>query len=256
MPFIKVNISSNSNNSKGEVIFLRVRLNFQISKFPVAYRLLILSYIKQAVRSQSESFYQTFFVNNEKQAKSFVFAPYFRNLEIKDDEIFAHSLLVTVTSSDLEFIIYLINGCQQNKNFSYKNFTLSLTKVEMLKEKTINKSKVWFSTLSPILVETKEGKPILVCSQDFEKELNFISSKIVETIEGRELYQPLKILESNLTKTVIKENYHQTQKNYLYYTANKGRIYIEGDPRDLTFFYQNGLGFRRGSGFGCLDIIE
>ncbi|WP_374724388.1 CRISPR-associated endoribonuclease Cas6 [Calidifontibacillus erzurumensis] len=235
---------------------MRVRLNFKITEFPLAYRLLILSYIKQAVRSQSESFYHSFFVCNEKQAKPFVFAPYFQNLEIKDDLIYAENLQVTVTSSNLEFLIYLINGCQQNKNFSYKNYSLLLTKVELLKEKQINKSKVWFKTLSPILIETKEGKPVLPNSNNFEKELNYITSKIIESIDGRELYRPLTILASNLKKSVIKENYHQSQSNYLFYTASKGSLCIEGHPCDLNFIYQNGLGLRRSTGFGCLEIIE
>ncbi len=236
-------------------VFLRVRLDFHIDNFPLAYRLGVLSYIKQVIRSQSESFYQSFFIDNETQTKTYTFAAYFQNFKIEGDKIEADAMSVTVSSSNIEFMIYLINGCQQNKNFVYKDTTMSLRRLELLKEKTINTSQVWFRTLSPLLVESKHGKPVLASDPTFENELNIIASKMMQTNIGRDLYQPLKILNSHLKKMVIKENFHQVQDDYLYFTANKGEFLIKGDPRDLNFFYQNGLALRRGSGFGCLDIM-
>jgi CRISPR-associated endoribonuclease Cas6 len=235
--------------------FLRVRMSFKISNFPLAHRLLILSYLKQAIRLQSESFYQSFFIEKERQTKSYTFASYFPKIQIIGDEIISDFMQVIVSSSNVEFMIYLINSCQQTKKFTYKNTVMSLERFELLKEHDINESKILFKTLSPVLVESKEGKPLLAGDDNFEKELNIIASKKVQTIEGRDLYQPLKLLNYELHKTVIKEYFHQENHDYLFYTANTGKILIEGDSRDLKFFYQNGIGLRNGVGFGCLDIL-
>lgn len=235
---------------------MRVRLTFKIDHFPLAYRLIILSYLKHMIRSQSETFYQSYFIDNEKQTKSHVYAAYFQNLRIRRDKIEADSMSVTVHSSNMEFMIHLLNACQKNKNFNYKKTSMSLLRFELLKEKNVKKSQIWFMTLSPLLIESKEGKPILSSDPNFEYELNSISTKIMQSNAGRPLYQPLKILNSQLRKTVIKENFHQNQDSYLFFTANKGCFLLEGDPRDLHFFYQNGLGLRNGVGFGCLDIID
>jgi CRISPR-associated endoribonuclease Cas6 len=236
--------------------FLRIRFYFQIpSKFPIKHRLGILSYLKEAIHSQSNHFYESFFVENKQQTKPYVFATYFQHIKVKNGVIHAEGLKVTVSSSDTEFIILLINGCQQLKEFTYKDLNMSLIRMELLKEKTIVQSQVWFKTLSPMLIESKDGKPLLFGQPEFEKELNFIVSNKVQVIEGRRLYQPLKIIKGNTRKMVIKENFHQQEDSNLYFTANQGQFLLEGDQRDLTFFYQNGMGLRTGVGFGAIDII-
>lgn len=235
---------------------MRVRLHFKIPMtLPLSYRLIILSYLKESIRSQSEGFYNSFFIKGKDKTKPYAFATYFQNLKIKNDAVQADSMNVTISSSSSEFMIYLINGCQQIREFSYKDIKLTLTRVELLREKTINQPQVWLKTLSPILIESKGGKPVLFNQPDFEKEFNFIVSTRIKEIEGRPLYEPLKILKHSLQKAVIKENFHQKQGKELYFTANQGIFLIEGDPEDLKFLYLNGIGLRTGVGFGAVQIL-
>ncbi len=235
---------------------MRARFYFKIPPvFPIKNRLIILSILKDAIRSQSEEFYQSFFIDGKQKTKPYTFSTYFHNLEIKNKEIYADHLAVTVSSSSVQFILFLINGCQETKKFIYKDMLIVLERVELLKEKPIMESQVWMKTLSAILIESKEGEPLLAEHRDFEKELNFIMSKTVQEIEGRSLYQPIKILKSNLRKMVIKENFHQKEGRDLYFTANQGQFLLAGDPRDLTFCYINGIGLRTGVGFGTLEAL-
>ncbi|MGM9987589.1 MAG: CRISPR-associated endoribonuclease Cas6 [Bacillaceae bacterium] len=235
---------------------MRVQLHFEMPEaFQISYRLAILSYIKESIRIQSNEYYQSFFIDNKQKMKPYAFGVYFHNIRTEGDYIHADSLKVTVSSSDVAFIILLLNGCQQVKAFTYKNMTLTLKRVELLREKNINLSQIWMQTISPILIESKEGKPLLVDDENFEREFNYITSKMIVEIEGRSLYQPLKILKHNLHKTVIKENFHQSQNKALYFTAQKGKFLLEGDPRDLMHCYQNGLGWRTGVGFGCIELL-
>lgn len=241
------------NNIKWEEK-MRCVFSFQIKHFPLRYRLLLLSYLKETVRSQSEDFYQSFFVEKEKQTKRFSFAPYFPNIRTDGRLIASDSLSLTVTSSNMELMIYLINGAQQNKEYHYKGSTMTFTGMKMIREKTINQSQVWFKTLAPILVESKDKKPLLASDDNFEQELNIISSKMMKSNYGRTLYRPIKILKNKMRKSVIKENFHQISGD-LFFTGNIGEFLLEGDPRDLSIFYSDGIALRSNQGFGCLDVL-
>lgn len=235
---------------------MRVRIYCLIEGFTIANRLGILSFIKQAVRSQSESFYSMFFEENKMKHKPYSFSPFFKNLSVVNDQIDSKEMVITVSSSDVEFIIHLINGCQKNKLHTYKNLKIEVTRVELAKSKTIQSDVALFKTLSPVLVEDQRKKPVLASDPNFETELNFISNSIMQSSLGRSLYRPLVIKNNALRKTVVKENFHQNQDDYLYFTANHGVFELEGDARDLNFFYLNGIGLRTGTAFGCLDIVE
>ncbi|WP_445492476.1 CRISPR-associated endoribonuclease Cas6 [Niallia sp. 03133] len=233
---------------------MRCVFSFQIESFTLRYRLLLLSYLKEIVRSQSEDFYQSFFVDREKETKEFCFAPYFPNIQIEGDEIVSNTLNLTVSSSNYEMIIHLINGAQQKKEYYYKGSTMKFIGVKMMKEKPIIQSPIWFKTLSPMLIESKDKKPLLAGDENFEKELNIICSKMIESKYGRSLYQPIKILKHHLKKTVIKENLHQKSGD-LFFTGNIGQVLLDGDPRDLNVFYMEGISLRSNQGFGCLDVV-
>lgn len=235
---------------------MRVLIYCLIEGFTIANRLGILSFIKQAVRNQSEAFYYEFFEENKMKHKPFSFSAYFKNLSVVNDQIKSNEMILTVSSSDAEFIIHLINGCQKNKTHTYKTFKIVVTRVELLKEKVIHEHNVIFKTLSPMLIEDQFKKPVLASEANFETELNFISNNIIQSSLGRPLYRPLVVKKSSLRKTVIKENFHQSHDDYLYFTANHGVFELEGDPRDLNFFYDNGIGLRTGTAFGCLDIVR
>lgn len=235
---------------------MRVRIYCLIEGFNIAYRLALLSFIKQAIRNQSESFYQSFFSENKMKYKPYSFSAYFNNLSVVNDQIESNEMALYVSSSDADFIIHLINGCQKRKAFTYKTFKIDVTRVELLKEKGIHEEKVIFKTLSPLLVEDKTKKPLLAADPNFEQELNFISNNIIQSSIGRTLHRPLAVRNSSFKKTVIKENFHQNYNDYLYFTANHGVFELEGDPRDLSFFYHNGIGLRTGTAFGCLDIVK
>lgn len=236
---------------------MRIRLTYSIKNFPLAYRLLVMSVIKEATRAGSESFYQNFFVKDKKQTKSYSFAAYFPNFRIDGDKILSDRVSITISSDtdNSDFMIHLLNGSQVGREYMHGRTTMQLIRIEMLKEKKISRPLAWFQTMSPILVQNESGKPLTVRDQEFEQELNVISDKILHTRLGRGLYQPLKIEKCQLKKVVIKENFHQRFDNYLYFTANTGRFLLSGDPRDLIYFYKTGLGLRSQC-FGLLEKLD
>lgn len=235
---------------------MRIKMFLTIPRiFPLGHRLGVLAFLKEAVRSQSDEFYDSFFIQKERMSKPYAFATNFRNIKIENEQIHADELIVTVCTSNLEFLIYLLNGCKKLQHFTYRGIEMSLRKVEVLKERSITKPQIWFKTLSPILIETEGGKPILADQDPFVERMNLIMFERIHQLEGRPLYQPLKIVKKKLDKKVVKEDFHQFQDEFLFFTANHGVFLLEGDPRDLSFCYKNGIGKRTGVGFGAVEML-
>ncbi|WP_332239039.1 CRISPR-associated endoribonuclease Cas6 [Sporolactobacillus sp. KGMB 08714] len=237
---------------------MRARLIYSIKNFPITYRLLLLSLIKESIRKEDPSFYEELFVVQEKKTKPFSLAAYFPNIRIVDDQITSDTLYLTV-SADTErypnFIVYLFNALHIGQIYSHNGTTMQLRRIEFLREKRIDKSLVWFKTCSPILVEDKQGQPLLANDPRFSEELSTISNKVVLSVLGRPLYQPLVVEKHALRKVVIKENFHQNFDGPLYFTANAGKLLLSGDPCDLNFFYHTAIGLRS-QFFGLLDKID
>ncbi|MCL1632494.1 CRISPR-associated endoribonuclease Cas6 [Sporolactobacillus sp. CPB3-1] len=234
---------------------MRARLTFSINGFPLAFRLGVVSFVKECIRSESKTFYHQLFHIRERQCKPFTFAVYFPRLKVQDDTIIADQMIITISSVSYELMMYLFNGSQKNREYLYKKYSMNLSKFELLREKQISSSRIWMTTLSPILVEDKEGKPVLFNQANFEREFNIIMQKRLRSSENRDLYRPLIFRTIRMKKMVIKENFHQDIKDYLYFTTNTGDFLIEGDIRDLEYLYKNGCSLRSQLGFGMVDLL-
>ncbi|WP_047153416.1 CRISPR-associated endoribonuclease Cas6 [Aneurinibacillus tyrosinisolvens] len=239
---------------------MKLRLTFKIDKLPVSYRLGILSIIKECIRRSSEDFYTNFFEVNKAQIKPFTFSTYFKKMRMDDEYIYAEQLDVTISSSSYEFIMHLFNGSQDEKTFTYRDFQLRLIGIRMLQDKklTPRTSAVVFRLLSPLLLENKQNKPVLISSPDFENELNYICELTIKRIQGRSLRKPIRIQSSRLTKQVVKEAFHLEDSpiKTLYFTAQKGWIQLEGHYEDLQCLYDCGIGHRTQLGFGLVEVEE
>lgn len=235
---------------------MRIRLAFKIEQFPRAYRLGVLSVLKEAIKISSNDYYTQTFLDNRREMKPFVFSTYFPGMVIENDRIVANELHVTVSSMDYAFILHLYNGTQQQKRYQYQEYHLELIRVYLLKEQNIQRSKMVFKIDSPLLIEDKDGKPVAPDSPAFERELNYASQNAVQAYLNRPLHQPLHIRNANLQKQVIQEFFHQSNGKPLFFTAYKGFIELEGHPEDLQCLYDCGLGFRTQLGFGFLSTLN
>lgn len=233
---------------------MRVRLTFQMTAFPLHQRLAALSIIKEMIRSASKEYYHQIFEVNRNGIKPYAFSIFIKNLKVVDEVILGNELQLTISSPSTEFIFMLINGSQNKKVYQYKEYSLLLKRLELLKEDEIKGSIVDFNTLSPILVEDRDQKPLMPTSPNYEQELQYTAQLIISTIHQRPLLKPISIRDAQLHKQVIKESFHQDSKQELFFTAYKGRIVLEGHPEDLTCIYQTGLGRRTNLAFGLLQV--
>lgn len=223
---------------------------------PIAKGLTILSFIKEMIHQGSPKYYEWLFIKNKGKMKPFSYATFIQDLAISGDEISGTELHVTISSNSYEFIMHLTNGSQKGKTYSYGKYSVTLKSKMLLHRKNISSENVIFKTLSPILVEDKNGKPILATEKQFQDEFQYIAQLILKELYHREPKLPIQVLQTMMTKQVLKENLHQQQEKPLFLTVNKGLLHLHGHPDDLQALYDSGISFRRSLGLGLLELVE
>jgi CRISPR-associated endoribonuclease Cas6 len=197
--------------------------------------------------------------SNNISPKPFAYAVYLKDFSIKEEVIELEGFNLTVSSGDAEFMLNFFNGMCQIKDYCYRGFEWKVENIRMLPERAIESSQILFKTKSPILIESKEGKPVFPGTQAYEQEFNYYANLVLQACLGRTLKRPLLVKPLQMKKVVIKESNRalregESPEQILYFTAFKGYLFIEGDQEDLTCLYQMGISKRRSFGFGLLDI--
>jgi len=265
---------------------MRIKVVIKANKVPVFFRHKIVSLFKEALR-KSDKEYKDFLYKN-KITKPFSFNLVLpREKEIKKEKIQIDKDFIVedlvfypnqpfinlyISSLDYRFIADLFNGLMNLKTFRFssdKNMLVNgekiiweIKKVIPLKERPILGDEVIFKTNSPILVETRDDKPVIFSDENFEKELNEITNQILKSphIKGKGLERPLKFEPINMKKQVVKHTLkafrEKAGKPYMLLTGNSGVFKLKGHPKDLEILYKIGIGNRTGQGFGMVEVIK
>lgn len=235
---------------------MRIKVHLKTNQLPVSYRMFFVAMVKEAINRGDGQLYQQLFIENISQPKKYTFAIYLINFKKKDTIFEVDGATMTISSSDPYISIALINGFQQIATFEHNGWKATLTKLELVKEKMIHSSIVKFETLSPILLEDQNKKPLLITDATFEQEMNVVTNKQFLSTYGRPLKRPLKIVDYAMKKQVVQETNRHANGQTLFFTTQKGWIILEGDVEDLTFIYQDGWLLRSAQGLGSMEVIE
>ncbi|PKC51269.1 hypothetical protein RhiirA1_484127, partial [Rhizophagus irregularis] len=79
--------------------------------------MMVLSLIKEAIRTSDEKLYQRLYLDNASKPKTYSFAVYLSNLDKKENVFEVDGASVTISSSNPEIAVSLINGFQQMKKY-------------------------------------------------------------------------------------------------------------------------------------------
>lgn len=237
---------------------MRLGFIFKVKELPIDYRMAIVSIIKDCLQRSDMTYFKRLY-NNQHRTKPFAFAPYLRNIRIVENKILLEELQITVSSPDYEFLLHLYNGLQQKKLYSYKNYELTRRSMYMLPEVQINEPSLIFKTMSPLLVEDKDGNSIEPSSPDYNFHFSYLADMILTEYRGHGLLAPLKMEPIRMKKAVIKESNHEYEarfghEKFLFFTAYQGSFRLTGDISDLQLLYQLGISKRRNQGFGLFRI--
>lgn len=237
---------------------MRFSVTYQVDSLPLHYRMKVYSLLKEAVRRADTAYYEEIFVRRKNEIKPFSFAVYLSHFTITDQQILLNNMTITI-SATMEFAIRAFNGLRMFTEYEIDGVLWKRTNIRILKEAEINSNRVLLKTMSPILVEDKQGKPLAPTDENFEQELNYYANLLVKQMAKRELYQPIRFTPLNMKKTVIKESNQLFRRTNgeasLYFTTYHGTFQLEGHSADLQLIYQLGLG-KRTSFFGLTEYIS
>ncbi len=267
---------------------MRIKANFHAPKLPILYRHRFMALIKDALNRSDPDYKKQLYPDKNssfsKKAKPFTFSvsmppakiikkeKFFLEGDVEVEEnvfYFPKSFLsFYVSSSNYQFMVNLYNGLLEMKEFKFSDdVSLKLDRVFMLNEKKILGDEAVFKTNSPILIEDKNGKPLLPIDdlKAFNAHFNAIHDGILQDVraegnkKGQGLQRELELIPLKLRKQVVKHTLRgfreKTGKPYMTFTCFEGCFKLKGDPRDLEMLYQIGIGLRTGQGFGMVEAI-
>lgn len=248
---------------------MRISIDIYARKIPIVYRHRIMALIKESLKI-SNSEYKSLLYNTRKgphKPKPFTFylrlAPSWRM--VNDSFEFGREARcrLFISTSDYEFLIHLYNGLIAIKTFEMeRDNPINIGRCTLLQSKEIYDEEVVFKTLSPILIEDKEERPIIPQrhSKNFDTEFCEIHNRILKTIRGSGLKREIEFFPVKIRKAVVKHYISDferlTGKRYMMLTCFEGIIKLKGDREDLQFLYDNGIGLRTSQGFGMVDIVN
>ncbi len=242
---------------------MRFCINFSCERLPVAYQMMFVSLIKRALEISDKEYFNSLYDFNgkkNKKIKDFTFSIKLSEFKLENDEfILADGFNFYFSSSNYETGLYAYNGILSLKSYEYNNYKIYRNNFYLVKEKIINSNEVIFSTASPLVVKNKTNKILDVEDRNFENELNYLAETVLSSLRGYGLRKSLEFENINLKRVVVKEEITEFTKNTgkKFYIINslKGLFKLSGDKEDLNFLYKSGLSFRRGQGFGMLEVV-
>ncbi|GIN12609.1 CRISPR-associated endoribonuclease Cas6 [Shouchella clausii] len=238
---------------------MRIAVTYKVKKLPIAYRLVVLSFIKEALKRGDEAYFHELYKGESRKMKPFSYSVFLKNFSMEREEIHLSEITVTISSPDMVCMLHLFNGLQELQSHQAGEHEWTRTMMKWLPEASIHEYTVYLKTLSPVLIEDKRGNPVHPDNPHYEQELNYFASLRIQSLANREPYQELRIVPGNLKRRVIKESnskFRESQANrYLTFTAYQGVFQCSGHPEDLQLLYQGGLGKRVSQGFGMLDYV-
>lgn len=243
---------------------MRMKVEFKTTKLPIAYNTLFMSVIKESIRKSSEDYYNNLYYydgKSNKKTKNFTFSVYVKGYNIENENfIVRDKVVLNISTPDLELGLNIYNGLINHNNFKYKEYELKRVRVDLNKERIINKNEAIFNAISPICIKSMEGKFLNIDDENYKKELIYISNEVLKNYRGYGLKSSLEFKNIGLNKVVVKEELREfkntTGKKFQCVNGYKGKFRLYGDIEDLNDLYKLGVGFKRAQGFGYIDLIE
>lgn len=221
---------------------------------------IFLSYIKHIFEEYDKEFYNKLYINEENKIKEFTFALYMPNCIFKREEILIPDKKVILNFSTYDTVtgIMFFNSAMKNiyKNYKIKGNILTLNNIYLVKEKTISESSVIFKTMSPIVVRHHNGNN----EKTWYYDLNELKGK--EIFLKNLKYQLLNVFGKDRSLDIDEVNIEILQnktvkvKNYdVVILSNISVIKVNAKSYILDYLYKGGIGSKRSSGYGMVDII-
>lgn len=266
---------------------MRLKIIYDVDILPLDYRNYFMKLIKDALslNDLGRDYLNKLYYYDEdvkersnKAPKPFCFAVRFQHDKEefkKDKNIFYLKTPVEfyISSTDKDFLVALYNGLINRKLYPFKageGVIKRVVNVLLLREKKIIENRAFFKTLAPILIEDKEDNPLLPIDENgnnlessdvkfvyFLREFNFITDSILKGVRGEGIKERIEFKPIKVRKEVVKHRVREKNEEFKIYTFTcfSGVFELSGNPEDLNYLYQLGIGLRRAQGFGMVEVV-
>ena len=234
---------------------LKIECILENNLVDTSYNRKILSFFKKSLELYDKDIKDNYY--KEPCEKDMSFSCFFPLQKIESDKIYLkeNTFKIFITFNSIVDGIHFYNSFVLAKNkrikFILGDNSFSLKNIIKINEKPILEDIAIFKTLSPIVIrEKRENEKDWYHFLD-EKGIKILKKNLCYSLKEKfslENLEKIEIIPIDIKKTVV--NFYNIK-----FTAAKGTIAIKGDKKILEHFYKSGLGSRRSSGFGLLDII-
>lgn len=221
---------------------------------------IILSLLKHCYSSYDQEYFNDLYGKNPSKRKSFTFSIYMGECKFLKEEILIpdKKIYLNFSTNDMRDGIMFYNSFLVNKGkvFPIKNNTLKIEKINMLNEKAIYYNEVILKTMSPIVVREHRGdnsKTWYYSLDDVKGKEIFMNNLKYQLIEE---FGEDRVLDIEEIKVEILSNKEVKVKHYgIEVLTNICKIKVIGKSYLLDYLYRAGIGSRKNSGFGMVDLV-
>jgi CRISPR-associated endoribonuclease Cas6 len=238
-----------------------VELSLEEEKFPKDKNRIFISLLKNNFSGYNQEYFESQYKNMPNKMKNFTFSVYMGKCKFLRDEIVVpdKKIYLNFSTNNYEDGIMFYNSFLTNmgKEYPLKNNKMKIEKIRMIKEKVIYDNKVIFKTLSPIVVREHGGdnKKTWYHSLSNEKGQVIFKENMRQQL-GDEFGEKAMYDFEDIEIDISKDNRDVKVKNYgIEVLSNVTKIQMKAKPYILDYFYKVGVGSKRSSGFGMLDIV-
>ena len=237
---------------------MRLKLHFELKSpnIPLDNRPFILSYLKNSINNYEQKLYQDVYENGVTP-KKYTFSIWLANPDFKEDTILLQSnkMNIQFSTGDSALGIQMYNAFLKMRNVEFPipfGNSILLKKISAIPEKIIATNKIRAKFISPLVVRNHSRDNDYYYSvdhPDFIKELYKTAQYQLEILKDL----PVSLL-NNFSVTPI-----QPKKGVVQFYGQKmgvslGEYEFIGEAVLLDYFYKYGIGSRRSSGFGMIEI--
>jgi len=239
---------------------LKIELELENEHLPLDYRPTIISLFKHILTVyENGKHFRTYYEAGKD--KPFTFAVGIPGSTFTKEKILVpnRKINITFSTSDIGTGIVFFNALLMQKNKSYPlahENAMIVKNVSIEKEISITTNTIDVIFKSPLCVRehSKENNKDIYYSYE-KKGFNEVLNKVVELQIAKSNSLPTSILGDfsintiDCKKTVVK---HHSQ----FIEATVGMFRLTGNIALLNYLYTNGIGSRKSSGFGLIEIIR
>lgn len=220
---------------------------------------IFISILKSSLESYDENVYKVFFENGVKR-KSYCFALYMKDAKFTRDKIIIPNkkVIFKLSTADLEDSIHIYNALIKNmkKTYKVKENVLILNKIYIDREKKMYDNQATFTTLSPIVARKHQGDNKHTWYHSINDEVGRLLLLNNLKIQLLEEFGQDRIFDIEEVKIEVLANKEVKVKNYgIEVLGNLCTLKIYAKNYILDYIYKSGIGSRRSSGFGMLELV-